>query len=591
MPSSGKLKTAWTQARLFGRLAPNMLGFLPSGRWSSARLLERCATQNGDRVGIAFQDRQYTWHEVNAKANQWSHFFLSLGVGPGDSVALLLDNRPEYLFALSGLNRIKAVAALINTNISGKGLVHALEIAKANACIVGSEHAQKLAEVSDDLRTLSPDRIFEQIADPGPTDLFGSADEAVRNLPQTPPDAVEKPLGSDPMCYIYTSGTTGLPKAAIIKNRRWFAASSLFGRGLLELRPKDLNYCTLPLYHSNAMFAGWGAALTTGAGILLRRKFSASQFWTDVRDHKATSFIYIGELLRYLMNQPPSPEDRSHQVRVITGNGLRPDIWENFSERFGIQEIREFYGATEGNAANANLENRVGMVGRLLPGQRIVKCDLSTGEVKRNDSGFCEDVAVDETGLLITVIGVTTPFDGYADKEATEKKILKDVFQKGDRCFNSGDLLSLHENKWIAFADRVGDTFRWKGENVSTNEVAEALNDAPGVLESNVYGVPVPGADGRAGMASLNCDDGFDLAAFTLFVHERLPVFQRPYFLRIQQEMRITGTFKHQKVDYKKEGYDPSRVSDPLYFLNEDRYQALDASSFEAISTGEITLR
>ena len=406
MPSLATLKTAWIQARLFGRLAPNMPGFLPSGRWSSARLLEKCAAQNGDRIGIAFENRQYTWSEVNAKANQWAHFFLSLGVGPGDSVALLLDNRPEYLFALSGLNRIKAVAALINTNISGKGLVHALEIAKATACIVGSEHAKKLAEVTDDLKTLPKQCIFEQIADSAPTSLFDSADDAVQDLLQTPPADVEKPLGSDPMCYIYTSGTTGLPKAAIIKNRRWFAASSLFGRGLLELSPGDLNYCTLPLYHSNAMFAGWGAALTTGAGILLRRKFSASQFWSDVRAHKATSFIYIGELLRYLMNQPPSPEDQNHEIRIIAGNGLRPDIWEKFAKRFRIQEIREFYGATEGNAANANLENRVGMVGRLLPGQRIVKCDLATGEVTRNDSGFCEDVQVNETGLLITVIGV-----------------------------------------------------------------------------------------------------------------------------------------------------------------------------------------
>ena len=345
MPSSGKLKTAWTQARLFGRLAPNMPGFLSNGRWSAARLLERRALRNGESIGMAFEDRQYTWKEINDKANQWAHFFLSLGVTSGDSVALLLDNRPEYLFALSGLNRIKAVAALINTNISGKGLVHALSISKAKVCIVGSEHAKKVAEIQEDLDILQNERIFEQVVDSAPTSLFKSVDEALLEFPQTPPAGIEKPLGNDPMCYIYTSGTTGLPKAAIIKNRRWFAASSLFGLGLLELSPGDLNYCTLPLYHSNAMFAGWGAALTTGGGILLRRKFSASQFWSDVRAHDATSFIYIGELLRYLMNQPPSPDDPNHKIRVITGNGLRPDIWEKFVERFGIefgQPIRQW---------------------------------------------------------------------------------------------------------------------------------------------------------------------------------------------------------------------------------------------------------
>ncbi|MEE3328092.1 MAG: long-chain-acyl-CoA synthetase [Myxococcota bacterium] len=586
-----KAQTSWIQTRLLGRIAPNMPGFLPSGRWSASRLLEKCAARHGESIGIAFEDRQYTWREVNSEANRWAHFFTSLGIGPGDTVALLLDNRPEYLFALSGLNRLKAIAALINTNINGKGLIHALEIANATVCIVGSEHAEKLAVVTDELKTLPKDKIFEQAIDPQPTNLFASADDAVQAFPPTPPDGIERPRGSDPMCYIYTSGTTGLPKAAIIKNLRWFAASTLFGRGLLELTPGEMNYVALPLYHSNAMFAGWGAALTTGGGIALRRKFSASQFWADVRHFRATSFIYIGELLRYLMNQAPSPEDREHTIRVIAGNGLRPDIWQKFSERFGIQQIREFYGATEGNGANVNLENRVGMVGRLLPGQRIVKCDLATGEVERNTAGFCEDVEVGETGLLITAIGVTTPFDGYADKKATEKKILVDVFQKGDRCFNSGDLLSRHENKWLAFVDRVGDTFRWKGENVSTNEVAETLNDAPGVLESNVYGVPVPGADGRAGMASLNCSAEFSLPVFADFVRENLPIFQRPYFLRIQQEMRITGTFKHQKVDYQKEGYDPSLVDDPLYFLAGDIYEPVDAATFAAISSGEQKLR
>jgi len=586
-----KMNTSWIQLRMLSRIAPNVPGFLPGGRWSASRLLELRAAKNGDSPGIAYEDRRYTWSEVNSEANRWTNFFLSLGIGKGDTVALLLDNRPEYLFALSGLNRIKAVAALINTNINGKGLVHALEISKAAACIVGSEHAKKLAEVADQVGTLPSEMIFEQADSDSPGNIFASADEAVQSFPATAPGSIEVPRGSDPMCYIYTSGTTGLPKAAIIKNLRWFAASTMFGRGLLELSPGDINYVTLPLYHSNAIFAGWGAALTTGGGIALRRKFSASQFWSDVRHFQATSFIYIGELLRYLMNQPEKSDDRDHSIRVITGNGLRPDIWEKFSERFGIRQIREFYGATEGNAANVNLESRVGMVGRLLPGQKIVKWDLSSGEVERNASGFCEEVVAGETGLLVTVITLATPFDGYADKAATEKKILVDVFQEGDRCFNSGDLLSLHENGWLAFADRVGDTFRWKGENVSTNEVAETLNEAPGVLESNVYGVPVPGADGRAGMASLNCSDEFSLTDFTHFVREKLPIFQRPYFLRIQQGMRITGTFKHQKVDYQKEGYDPSVVSDPLHFLAGETYEPIDAATFKAISTGEIELR
>ncbi|MCH2185430.1 long-chain-acyl-CoA synthetase [Myxococcota bacterium] len=577
--------------RFFGRLATSLPGYLPGGKWSSSRLLQKRAAENGPKLGIAFEERRYTWSEVDAEANRWANFFYDLGIGQGDSVALLLDNRPEYLFALSGLNRIKAVAALINTHISGRGLVHAIEISKASVCVVGSEHAAKVEEILEQLPGIARDRVFEQSDGDSASRYFRSADEAVMGFPTTMSIGIEMPLGDEPMCYIYTSGTTGLPKAAIIKNSRWFAASSMFGRGLLQLGPDDINYAALPLYHSNAMFAGWGAALISGAGLALRRKFSASNFFPDLCKFEATSFIYIGELLRYLLNQPPGPEDRSHKVRVIAGNGLRPDIWEKFEERFGIHEIREFYGATEGNAPVMNLENRRGMVGRMLPNQKLLKCDLATGEVIRKAGGFCEEVREGETGLLVAVISKALPFDGYADKEATEKKILHDVLQKGDRCFNSGDLLTLHENGWMAFADRVGDTFRWKGENVSTNEVAEALNEAPGVLESNVYGVQVPGADGRAGMASLNCSDDFSLEAFADFVVERLPVYQRPYFLRVQQDMRITGTFKHQKVDYRKEGFDPSVVKDPLYLLDGNHYEEIDSEVFEDLQKGQRTLR
>lgn len=586
-----KLFTSWTQLRFYARLAPNMPGFLPSGSWSASRLVEERARKAGGNPAISFEDRRYTWKEVNDETNKWANFFRARGVGAGDTVAILLDNCPEYLFALSGLGRIRAVAALINTNLSGKGLIHALDISNACSCIVGSEHAAKLGEVLSELPDLPQEMVFEETAETGTTLLFASVTEAVGACNTIPPEGTGLPRGDDPMCYIYTSGTTGLPKAAIIKNSRWFSAASLFGLGLLELKPGDINYVTLPLYHSNAMFAGWGAALTGGAGIALRRKFSASNFWSDIRRHEATSFVYIGELLRYLLNQPEKADDRSHAIRAITGNGLRPDIWEKFSERFGIKEIREFYGATEGNAPTVNLENKPGMVGRLGIGQTIVKCDLESGEAVRDGDGFCQQIAEGETGLLIAKISATSPFDGYADRKATAKKILSDVFVTGDRYFNTGDLLMLHENSWISFADRVGDTFRWKGENVSTNEVAEALNDAPGVLESNVYGVIVPGTDGRAGMASLNCSESFCLPDFATFVLEKLPVYQRPYFLRIQKDMRITGTFKHQKVDYRKEGYDPALVQDPLYLLEGERYEAIDPSLFEAIQSGEKQVR
>jgi len=359
----------------------------------------------------------------------------------------------------------------------------------------------------------------------------------------------------------------------------------------MALDPSETVYVTLPLYHSNAMFAGWSAVLATGACMALRRRFSASRFWSDVRRYDASAFVYIGELCRYLLHQPASPDERRHSVRVATGNGLRPDIWEAFQERFRIPLVREFYGATEGNVALANFVGRPGMVGRLQAGQAVVRCDLATGDVLRGDDGWCHSVEEGETGLLLGRIHRVATFDGYVDEQASRRKIREDVFAKGDRYFDTGDLLTVHADGWLSFADRVGDTFRWKGENVSTNEVAEVLNRAPGVLESNVYGVEVPGTEGRAGMASLRCDTSFSLEALNDRVIEQLPVYQRPYFLRLQSEMRVTGTFKHQKTDYRREGFDPARTQDPLFFLDGEKYVPLDAALYRAIVSGEVSLR
>jgi acyl-CoA synthetase (AMP-forming)/AMP-acid ligase II len=393
------------------------------------------------------------------------------------------------------------------------------------------------------------------------------------------------------MCYIYTSGTTGLPKAAIITNQRFLMASTMFGCILGEATPGDTVYMTLPLYHSNGMFGGWGATLLSGAALALRRKFSASNFWKDVRDFDATVFIYIGELCRYLLNHTSTPDERDHRLRLGIGNGLRPDIWEKFQARFGVPLIREFYGATEGNAPLMNLEGRQGMVGRLRSGQIIVQCDPSTGEVIRNAQGRCQPVAVGERGLLLGKITNLTRFDGYVDEAATQNKILHDVLAPGDRYFNSGDLMQLHPGSWVSFADRVGDTIRWKGENVSTNEVAETLNGARGVLESNVYGVQVANAEGRCGMASLRVGDDFDLGEFAAYVTRELPSYQRPHFLRLQGDMRVTGTFKHQKVDYREEGYDPHRVADPLYFLDGEHYVRIDEELHRKLTSGEVAPR
>jgi acyl-CoA synthetase (AMP-forming)/AMP-acid ligase II len=503
-----------------------------------------------------------------------------------------MDNRPEFLFAVTGLNRIGAAGALINTHITGAALAHAIRIAGPAALLVGQEHREKVAHVLPELEAPGKDRVYVQGeaggVEPGG---FQSFESYLEGQSGAKPDGLPRPDSNDSFGFIYTSGTTGLPKAAIIPNKRVLLPGTIFGRGILELGPEDVVYITTPLYHSVGMLIGWGATLASGAALALRRKFSASAFWDDVARFDATAFVYIGELCRYLVNQPEHEKERSHRLRVAAGNGLRPDIWRAFQERFGIPLIREYYGATEGNTMTINFTGRPGMIGRLMAGGRLLRCDAATGEPQRNGAGFCEAVGEGETGLFVAPITRALSFDGYADRAATQKKILCDVFRKGDRYFNTGDLLTLHEDGWLSFADRVGDTFRWKGENVSTNEVAEILNGAPGVLETNVYGVTVPGSEGRAGMASVHCGEGFSIDAFARYAIEHLPGYQRPRFVRVQSDMRITSTFKHQKVDYRKEGYDPGKVEDPLYLLDDDHYVPLDTAVFSALMDGTREIR
>ena len=592
-PRPSRLATRVAELRAMGRLlrhAPRALR--PAAPWNASRLLAERAARDPSGPGLLYRDRRYSWSELDRRVDRAACAFQDAGVSPGDVVSLVMDNRPEFLVAVTALSRLRAVAALVNTNLSGAPLAHAIGVAAPRLALVGAEHALRAREAPGGLGRESL-LVWRDPDDPEPRGAEGLGDfDALVARAEAAPKDVGAPRADECMCYIYTSGTTGLPKAAIIRNQRWLLAGALFGSSVLELGPGDVVYIPLPLYHSNAMFAGWGAALMTGACMALRRRFSASQFWGDVQRFDASAFVYIGELCRYLLNQPERPEERSHRLRVITGNGLGPEIWARFQERFRIPLIREFYGATEGNVPLVNVVGRPGMVGRLQPSQAIVRCDGESGEILRGAGGRCERAQPGETGLLLGRISRITRYDGYLDAEATRRKIVENVFREGDRWFDTGDLVALHEDGWISFADRVGDSFRWKGENVSTSEVAEVLNSTPGVLESNVYGVRVPGSEGRAGMASLRCGPEFSLEALAKTVLEKLPVYQRPYFVRLLgDEMRVTGTFKHQKVDYRREGYDPSLTSDPLYFLDGERYLPLDAELFEALQSGQVLLR
>ncbi|XP_006086096.2 very long-chain acyl-CoA synthetase [Myotis lucifugus] len=488
--------------------------------------------------------------------------------------------------------------ACLNYNIRAKSLLHCFQCCGAKVLLASPELQAAVEEVLPSLK--KDDVSIYYVSRTSNTDGVDSFLDKVDEVSTEPvPDSWRSEVTfSTPALYIYTSGTTGLPKAAMINHHRlWYATGlSLISR----VTKDDIIYTTLPLYHSAALMIGLHGCIVAGATLVLRNKFSASQFWDDCRKYNVTVIQYIGELLRYLCNSPQKPNDRDHKVRVAMGNGLRGDVWREFIKRFGDIHIYEFYASTEGNIGFVNYTGKIGAVGRANYLQRkvvsyeLIKYDVEKDEPVRDENGYCIKVPKGEVGLLVCRITELTPFSGYAGgKSQTEKKKLRDVFKKGDVYFNSGDLLMIDRDNFVYFHDRVGDTFRWKGENVATTEVADTLGLVDFVQEANVYGVPVPGHEGRIGMASIKMKEGYEFDGKKLCKHiaDYLPSYARPRFLRIQDTIEITGTFKHRKVTLVEEGFNPAVIKDALYFLDdkaamyvpmtEDIYNAIRAETLK----------
>ncbi|XP_041918154.1 very long-chain acyl-CoA synthetase isoform X3 [Alosa sapidissima] len=402
-----------------------------------------------------------------------------------------------------------------------------------------------------------------------------------------------------PAVYIYTSGTTGLPKAAMVSQTRLLAALAVLASN--GVTAGDVIYLNLPLYHTAGFLIGFIGTIETGSSIVLRRKFSASQFWDECRKYNVTVIQYIGEVIRYLCNTPKKQNDKDHKVRLAIGNGLRTDVWRKFLNRFGNIQIREFYASTEGNVGFVNYIGKIGAIGRvnlfhktLFP-YALIKYDTERDEPMRNAKGLCIKAPKGETGLLVSKITDIAPFVGYANnQQQTEKKRLRNVFKNGDLYFNSGDLLRIDSENFIYFQDRVGDTFRWKGENVATTEVSDIVTMIDFVEEANVYGVQVPGHEGRIGMAAITITKGKELDCKNMFSHvaSYLPAYAQPRFIRIQNCVEVTGTFKQMKKTLVEEGFNPTLVTDPLFFLDDKdkSYVPMTEDIFQAIVCGNIKL-
>lgn len=567
---------------------------------SFANRMERTTARFPNHTAVIFEGKTLTWSELNAHANRYAAALRARGLVRGDAVSIIMENRIEFLTSLIALNKLGVIAALINTNLTGRALIHCIKITDSRMCIFGEERLDEVNQVRNEEDLAGIERwlfVPDSAQEPCPDWSIDLEEDATGEDSSNPPETGQNTLAETAL-YIYTSGTTGLPKASVISNRRYLIAAALSYKGGLKCKEHDRIYLCLPLYHGTGLFLGVGASFATGASMFIRRKFSGSNFLSEVREHNATCFIYIGELCRYLLNITEQANDYNNPLISMMGNGLRPDVWHEFKARYGVQRIAEFYGSSEGNIGFVNMLNKDCTVGTTSIPMALVEYDVDADEIVRDKNGHCIRVTKEQPGLLLGEITKNTAFEGYTSKEDTEKKTLRDVFKKGDAWFNTGDLMKTVDVGFslgmphYQFVDRVGDTFRWKSENVSTNEVGEIINGHEQVDFCNVYGVEIPKADGKAGMATLVLADGvkeLDVASFSAYINQHLPAYARPVFVRIQPEMDTTGTFKMLKGDLRKEGYDLDQIDDPVYVLKprSDTYELLDTVFAATLRAGE----
>ncbi|XP_003747907.1 long-chain fatty acid transport protein 4 [Galendromus occidentalis] len=567
------------------------------------------ASKVPQKTMFIYGDRKWSFSEAEQFTNKIANYFSSRGLKAGDDVALMMENRPESVLIWLGLSKIGVASALINTNLRGDPLLHCAKMVNSKAVIFSPEMASQIAEISSSLEGTLNSKLYR----------FGSPQHQERGDKMVGYDVSPDIMGcssehpefhgklSDCLLYVYTSGTTGLPKAARLRQSRFFLTSGA-SRFLADWRDDDVSYCYLPLYHFAGGVMQMSQTVLFGLTAVIVPGFSATNFWKDCIKHDCTVTQYIGEVCRYLYLQPGKPEDRQHKIRNMVGNGMRKEMWIPFQQRFGVKYIREIYGATESNGNSMNLDGTPGSVGiypticrlstrvaNLFYHRFIIKVHPETGEPLRGPDGLCILVGPNEPGEFVAEITRKPEgqFDGYTDTESTEKKIYRDVVRKGDRCFASGDILLYDDDGHLFFKDRTGDTYRWKGENVSTAEVEGVVSKYANHFDCVVIGVEIPNCEGKAGMATIiDQDQGVDLQELLKKISNELPSYALPLFIRLTKHIETTGTYKLQKTKLVKEGYDIKSVSDPIFFLDMKsmKYVRLTPELYEKIQSGQVRL-
>ena len=569
---------------------------------SFSLLVEENARRFPGETALICEGETETWHSLNARANRVANYLESRGIRRGDCISVFMQNRVEFVVQVIAVCKIGAIAGLINTNLTRQQLTHCINLIESKKCIFGEELTAPLNQIRDRLQLRDGvDYLWvrDKGTGPAPNWAIEMDSKDASHDQNNPPDTQLLEIGNTAF-HIFTSGTTGLPKAAVVSHKRLLPTAALVATGLLRIGRQDRMYNCLPLYHGTGLMIGLTAAFHVGAASVLQRKLSVSAFWDDIRKYRCTCFVYIGEFIRYLMSQPETPRDRENTVRAIVGNGLRPDIWLDFKKRFDIERIGEFYGASEGNGGFANVFNKDCTVGLGTAPVKIVAYDVVTDEVVRNQEGFCIEQPDGEPGLLLIEITGKSRFEGYTSTKASDKKIMRNLFKPGDAYFNTGDLMKTVDvgfsfgQKHYQFVDRVGDTFRWKSENVSTNEVGEIINQHDDIIFTNVYGVKIPGTDGRAGMAAIVLQEGLtepDLDSLSSHIIDNLPSYARPVFIRLLKALPTTSTHKLQKNELRDQAFHIGTLADELYVLRpgSGRYSKLDSDFYDRIMSREVS--
>ena len=568
----------------------------PERFMSIGLLLEKQAVNNSDLVAIQFKDQRFSYEELNKQANQYAHFLHEYGISKNDKVAVMLDNRPETIIIALAVVKLGAIDCMINTSQRNAILEHSLAVVETKLLIADEIYIPVINNIKANLpSTLQQNLFYIPALTASETAVeFRDISKQMANYSVLNPDSTAKIQLKDSAFYIFTSGTTGLPKAAKMSHHRWFKSMAGMGMASLRLTADDVLYLSLPLYHNNAITVSLSAVLGNAATLALSEKFSSSRFWNEIRAHKATAFTYIGELCRYLLNVPAQDNDKQHGVKKIIGNGLRPEIWDEFQQRFGIEHINEFYGASECNLVFSNALNLPHTAGVTPLAFTVVQYDIDNDQPVYNSAGKMIKVKTGDVGLLLTKITKRSPFDGYTDEKESNKKLFKSVLKDGDCYFNTGDLVNYQGFRHIAFVDRLGDTFRWKGENVATTQVEGQINDFNQIEQSVAYGVELPHHDGRAGMVALtlNCPiEEFSASKFYQHVISVLPSYAQPIFVRLRTQQDMTGTFKYKKTELKKESYRPNTAEEIILIKHpgQNCYTTLDNNAIDAIEQKQLS--